>query len=116
MSISGGGLLALTMLGMLTVRVGNRVAITSVALGLSTVIVWLGVDSELGHQWFPTLARHLPDKFWMHVLVNLLVFALGYALSLLVGSRQPKRLQNLTIWTMSGARNHVTGIIGRDLD
>ena len=99
-SISGGGLLALTMLGMLTVRVDNRVAAASTAVGLAIVLAWLGVDSQFGHRWFPELAGYLPDKFWMHVLVNLFVFALGYGLALLLGTHKQKPLEDLTVWTL----------------
>ncbi len=99
-SISGGGLLALTMMGMLTVRVDNRVAVASIAVGLAVVIVWLGIDSQFGQRWFPELVGYLPDKFWMHVLVNLFVFALGYGLALLLGTHKQKPLEDLTVWTL----------------
>jgi len=99
-SVSGGGLLALTLLGMLTVRVDNRVAIISVAIGLAMVLAWLGVDSPWGRQWFPGISQRLPDKFWMHVLVNVFVFTLGYGLSFLLGNRKREQLKNLTIWSM----------------
>jgi len=105
-SISGGGLLALTLLGMLTVRVDNRVALASVAVGLGLVAAWFGLDSQLGHERFPTLAENLPDKFWMHVLVNILVFAVGYGLSFLLKSREAKSLQNLTVWTMQSTSSN----------
>jgi SSS family solute:Na+ symporter len=98
-SVSGGGLLALTLLGMLTVRVDNRAAILAVAAGFSIVCGWLVIDSPYGHEWFPRLSARLPDKFWMHVLVNLFVLALGFALSRLLPRRRGKKLDDLTVWT-----------------
>ena len=100
-SISGGGLLALTLLGMLTVRVDTRAAILAVGAGFSIVCAWLLADSEAGRHVFPSLAENLPDKFWMHVLVNLFVFALGYALSFVFRSRGTDGPAALTIWGLS---------------
>jgi len=101
-SISGGGLLALSLLGMLTLRVDNRVAIISVGTGFLVICIWLLLDSPLGHTWFPSVASALPDKFWMHVLVNLFVFVLGYALSVLLRTPRNKALANLTVWSAEG--------------
>ena len=100
-SISGGGLLALTLLGMLTVRVDGRAAIIAVATGFGVICTWLLVDSPYGHEWFPDLAARLPDKFWMHVLVNLFVLALAFVLSWVLPRRPPKNLDDLTVWTRS---------------
>ena len=97
-SICGGGLLALTMLGMLTVRVDNRAAIVAVAAGLCVVCAWLLLDSQLGRGLLPTLADKLPDKFWMHVMVNVFVFALGYGLSFLFRTGRRGSMKNLTVW------------------
>ncbi len=101
-SISGGGLLALSLLGMLTLRVDNRAAIIAAGAGFLMTCAWLLVDSTLGQQWFPTVASALPDKFWMHVFVNLFVFALGYGLSVLRRTPRNKALANLTVWTSEG--------------
>ena len=98
-SISGGGLLALTLLGMLTVRVDNRSAVIAIGAGVLIVCGWLFFDSALGHEWFPSVAVALPDKFWIHVFVNLFVFALGYTLSFLFQTRRRKGLKDLTVWT-----------------
>lgn len=99
MSISGGGLLALTLLGMLTLRVDNRAAILAVGTGALIVFAWLFLDSTLGHKWFPAVAAALPDKFWMHVFVNLFVFALGYGLSFCFRNRRHEELAGLTVWS-----------------
>ena len=97
-SISGGGLLALSLLGMLSLRVDNRAAIIAVAAGFLVICAWLLLDTPLGHARFPTAAAALPDKFWMHVFVNLFVFALGYALSLLFRNPRNQALAELTVW------------------
>ena len=98
-SISGGGLLALTLLGMLTIRVDNRAAIIATSAGFLVVVVWLFVGSSFGREMFPEVASALPDKFWMHVFVNLLVFIFGYGLSILFRSRRHKDMKGLTVWT-----------------
>jgi len=100
-SISGGGLLALTLLGMLTLRVGNRNAAIAVGVGLITVGLWLWLDSETGREWLAArgLSGWVPDKFWIHVLVNLLVVAIAYLLTIFLPSRRRQDLTNLTVWT-----------------
>lgn len=84
---------------MLTVRVDNRAAIIAVATGFSIACAWLLVDSPYGGEWFPHVAPRLPDKFWMHVMVNLFVLALGLSLSFLFKTRRQKNLSDLTVWT-----------------
>ena len=54
---------------------------------------------------FPSLAENLPDKFWMHVLVNLFVFVLGYALSFVFRSRRKDGSAGLTIWDLPSRRS-----------
>lgn len=97
-SISGGGLLALTLLGMLTVRVDGRAAMIAVATGFALICVWLLADSPYGPTWFPHLAERLPDTFWMHVFVNVFVLALGFALSFVFKTRRPEEVADLTVW------------------
>ncbi len=99
-SISGGGLLALTLLGMLTIRVDNRAAIIAISAGFLAVVAWLFVDSPFGREMLPEVASALPDKFWIHVFVNLFVFIFGYGLSIFFRSRRRKNLTGLTVWTV----------------
>jgi len=106
-SLSGGGLLALTLLGMLTVRVDSRAAFIAIGTGSLIVCGWLFLDSAVGRQWFPVAASSLPDMFWVHVFVNLFVFGLGYGLSFVLRSRHPKKLAGLTIWTADMHENNV---------
>ncbi|MBN2296067.1 MAG: hypothetical protein JXM70_26785, partial [Pirellulales bacterium] len=101
-SVSGGGLLALTLLGMLTLRVDNRAAIIAVGAGVLAVCGWLFLDSPLGHKYFSSIAKSLPDKFWMHVVVNVFVFILAYALSFLFRGGQKEELAELTVWSLRG--------------
>ena len=100
-SISGGGLLALTLLGMLTVKFGNREAVIATGAGFMSVCAWLLLDSQLGRKYFPQAASVMPDKFWIQVLVNVSVFILGYLLAVLLRRKQGKDLTDLTIWTIN---------------
>ena len=112
-SISGGGLLALTLLGMLTIRVDSRNAIIAVAMGLLGVCLWLFLDTDTVRAWLAEngIANEIPNKFWMHVFVNVFVFALGYLLAVLFPSRRRRDLADLTVWT---ARDREPDLRNRD--
>jgi len=99
-SLTGGGLLALTLLGMLTIRVDSRAAVIAVVTGFFVLCAWLLLDTAWGRQALPGVAAGLPDKFWTHVLINLFVFTLGYGLSVVLRPRRRRDLGNLTIWTL----------------
>ena len=100
LSISGGGLLALTLLGMLTIKFDNRAAMIATAAGFISVCAWLLLDSQFGKEYFPRAASVMPDKFWIQVFVNVFVFILGYLLTVLIRSKRSKDLTDLTIWTI----------------
>ena len=113
-SISGGGLLALTLLGMLTLRVDSRAAGIAVAVGAIIVLAWLTLDSAIGRAWFPKIVDEFPDKFWMHVFVNLFVFALGYGLSFWFQRRRGGDITDLTVWAKMAAANRPTSRVASD--
>ena len=98
-SIMGGGLLGLFLLGFLTRRVDSRVALIATACTVPSVCIWVFADSETGQRLVPSLAQVLPDKFWISILSNVFIFALAYGLSLLLTGRRKKDLTDLTIWT-----------------
>ena len=98
-SIMGGGLLGLFLLGFLTCRVDSRVALIATVGTMLSVCIWVFADSETGQRLVPSLAEVLPNKFWISVLSNVFVFALAYALSLLLTGPRKKDLTDLTVWT-----------------
>jgi hypothetical protein len=55
------------------------------------------------------LAQWLPDKFWMHVFVNVFVFALGYALSFVFRSARQKSVESLTIRALGSSGTESEG-------
>jgi SSS family solute:Na+ symporter len=98
LSILGGGLLSLFMVGFVTLRVDSRAAIVATATTLVSVIGWLFMTTRLGQQWFPSVAEAIPDNFWISTFANLVLFAVAYVGSLVMGSRHRKDLSGLTIW------------------
>ena len=98
-SILSGGLLSIFLLGFLTVRVGSRAALIATIVTVSGVCLWLFADSPAGANLLPGLNQLLPNKFWIIVLSNLFLFALGYSLSFLLSRQNQRSLKNLTIWT-----------------
>jgi solute:Na+ symporter, SSS family len=97
MSIMSGGLLGLFLLGILSKKVDNTSAICGVVVTLMGVLVWIGLDSELGHRLFPALGKRLPDQFWIIVFGNISVFVLGYGLSVARGVKPLQTIAGLTI-------------------
>ncbi len=98
-SILSAGLLAIFLLGFLTVRVHSREALIAAICTVSGVCLWLFADSATGTYLLPGLKRVLPDKFWIIVLSNLFLFGLAYLLSFILRPQKTKNLQNLTVWT-----------------
>ena len=98
LSILGGGLFGLFVVGMVTLRVDCRAALTATAVTVLAVGAWLFVDTPVGRQLLPGLSAHVPDNFWVSAFANLLLFGVAYFVSLLMGSRQGKDLTGLTVW------------------
>ena len=90
----------MALLGMLTVRFGNRAAIIATGVGFLSVCGWLFLDTQVGREHFPQIASVMPDKFWILVFVNVFVFILGYLLTVLIRPKRGKDLTDLTIWTI----------------
>ena len=99
LSILGGGLLGLFLLGFLTRRVDSRAALIATVITVVGVAVWLLLGSPLGASMFPTIAAYVPNKFWVGVFANVALFGIGYGVSYLFGSRsQYERMKGLTVW------------------
>jgi len=98
LSIFGGGLLGLFLLGLLTRRATGRS--TAVATSVSVVLVtaWVGLSSGVGADWFPRLHERVLDTFWVGVVANPLLFGLGWLLGRTPGPGD-RSLAGLTIWT-----------------
>ena len=99
LSIFGGGLLGLFMLGFLTRRVDSRSALVATIITVLGIVCWLFLSSATGAALFPLVAPYVPSTFWVGVFANVILFVIGYFTSCLLGSRTEKeRLQGLTIW------------------
>ena len=104
LSILGGGLLSLFLLGFLTRRVDSRAACIATILTVLSVMTWLLLETPMGRRALPGLSSLLPDKFWVGVFANLLLFAVGYGVSLLLGNRPPKGQLGFTVWSVAEPR------------
>ena len=98
LSILGGGLFSLFVVGMVTLRVDSRAALTATAVTVLSVGGWLFVGTPLGKQLLPGLSALVPDNFWVSAFANLLLFGVAYFVSLLIGSRHDRDLTGLTVW------------------
>ena len=99
LSILGGGLLSLFLLGFLTLRVDSHAACIATVLTVLSVAAWLLMDTPSARAALPGVSNLLPDKFWVGVFANLLLFSVGYGVSLFLGNRREKSLQGLTVWS-----------------
>ena len=64
LSVMGGGLLSLFLVGFVTLRVNSRAAMTATAVTVLSVAGWLFMDTPLGSGMFPGLAAAMPSNFW----------------------------------------------------
>ncbi len=101
LSILGGGLVSLFLLGLITLRVDSRAAITATAATVLSVSGWLFLDTPTGGKLFPSLSAAMPDNFWVSTFANLVLFGVAYFVSILIGSRHGRDLKGLTIWRRS---------------
>ena len=99
--IVSAGLLILFLLGFLTVRVGSIPAMVATAATVLLVAVWVLLTTTWGKANFPVVNDWLPNVFWIGVLPNLFLLAVGYGLSLVFPRRAAGSLKGLTIWTRS---------------
>ena len=98
LSILGGGLLSLFVVGMVTLRVDSRAALVATAVTVLSVGGWLFLDNPLGKQLLPGLSAHVPDNFWVSAFANLMLFGVAYFVSLLIGVRHGGDLTGLSVW------------------
>ena len=99
LSIFGGGLLSLFLLGFLTRRVHSRPACIATCVTVLTVVIWLLVNSSLAETLIPSVSQLLPDNIWIGMFSNIILFSIAYGLSWLQKTDSPKDLTGLTIWT-----------------
>ena len=90
--------MSLFLLGLITLRVDSRAAITATATTVLSVSGWLFLDTPTGRELFPSLSAALPDNFWVSTFANLVLFGVAYFVSILIGSRHRRDLKGLTIW------------------
>ena len=98
LSILGGGLLSLFMLGFVTLRVDSRAAVIAMVTTVLSVIIWLLLETPAAKQRFPALETSMPSSFWVGAFANLVMFTVGYGASRLIGTRHGKDLSGLTVW------------------
>lgn len=98
LSVLGGGLLSLFLLGFVTLRVDSRAAFIATLTTIVSIGGWLFLDTPLGIHLFPNLAEAMPDHFWVSAFANCVLFGVGYGISVLIGSRHRKDLAGLTVW------------------
>jgi SSS family solute:Na+ symporter len=98
LSILGGGLLSLFLVGFVTVRVDSRAVMIATATTVVFVASWVLLGSPFGQRHFPALAVAVPDHFWVSTFANLLLFGVAYGASLLIRNRRDVDLTGLTIW------------------
>lgn len=99
LSVVSGGLLGLFLLGFVTRRVDSRAALVAVLTAVAFVVGWLVLDTVPVRTAFPKIAQAMPHKFWVSTFANLLLFGVGYGVSLFIGSRNDRDLNGLTIWS-----------------
>jgi SSS family solute:Na+ symporter len=87
LSILGGGLLGLFLLGLLTRRATGRSAATATLATLVLVAGWVWSSTDQAAALFPALHACAPDTFWVGVVANPLLFGVGWA----VGRRRLPR-------------------------
>ncbi len=105
LSILGGGLLGLFLLGFLTRRVDSRAACVATILTVLGVAFWMLMSTPMARELLPGIASRLPDKLWVGVFANIVLFGLGYGFSLLLGRAKKKDLSGLTVWTKEKSFN-----------
>jgi SSS family solute:Na+ symporter len=98
LSILGGGLLGLFLLGLLTRRATGRSAAVATAVSVALVSGWVGLSTSAAAEWCPALHERVLDTFWVGVVANPLLFGLGWALGR-GGRHNDASLEGLTVWS-----------------
>ncbi len=108
LSILGGGLLGLFLLGLLTRRATGRSAATATAVSVALVTGWVALGSGAAAAWFPALHEQVLDTFWVGVVANPLLFAIGWVLGGRTGGSDGRSLDGLTVWTTDSTPTSTT--------
>jgi len=82
-SLVGGGVLGLYMLGILTRRTSTRGVYVGLAAGI-VFLVWAYLNPAIGSAWFSSLPRFPLNTLWVGLLGNVLVFIVGLLASLVL--------------------------------
>ena len=106
LSILGGGLLGLFLLGLLTRRATGRSAATATAVSVALVTGWVALGSGAAAAWFPSLHEQVLDTFWVGVVANPLLFGIGWALGGRPGT-DGRSLDGLTVWTTDSTTTEI---------
>ena len=106
LSILGGGLLGLFLLGLLTRRATGRSAATATAVSVALVTGWVALGSGAAASWFPALHERVLDTFWVGVVANPLLFGIGWALGGRPGT-DGRSLDGLTVWTTDSTTTEI---------
>ena len=97
-SVFGGCLVGLFMLGFFTTRVDNRSVLTALPLAiLLNVYLMLNTVGWLPQAWSVNI-----HSYWVGILVNIVFVLLAYGTSLIL-RRTPGHLRGLTVWTQEGS-------------
>ena len=99
LSVFGGGLLSLFLLGFLTRRVDSRSAFVATVVTVLFVVTWLVLDSTVTEGSDSSVSSWLPDRIWIGVFSNVVLFSVGYGMSRIRKTDEEKDLSGLTIWT-----------------
>ena len=93
------GLLGILLLAFFTDRVGSGAALTGTIAAVLLVAVWVFLTTDSGEALFPELSSLVPSRFWIAVIPNLFLVAVGLLASLVSARPSRAALRGLTVWT-----------------
>jgi SSS family solute:Na+ symporter len=100
-SVFGGCLVGLFMLGFFSTRVDNQCVL--VALPISILLNFYLMLNTVG--WLPQGWSIDIHSYWVGILVNIVFVCLAYGISLILSKPPGQRLEGLTIWTQENTRH-----------
>lgn len=99
-SVFGGCLVGLFMLGFFSTKVDNQCVL--VALPIAILLNFYLMLNTVG--WLPQEWSVNIHAYWVGILVNIVFVCLAYGISLILGKPPGKQLEGLTIWTRENTR------------
>lgn len=94
-SLFGGGMLALYLMGFASTRVSNIGILSGLIVGL-TFNTYMMLNS---FHWLPTCLELPIHSYWTTIIVNLLIFVVGYIVSIIFPTK--RNIEGLTFWTIN---------------